>query len=85
MRRFFVAAVVLATLTLATPAQALPFTLLDPASWLEGLSSWVVEAVSANKDGETDPPADPNNTDPDDTDPQPPPPDDARGSISGDG
>jgi hypothetical protein len=83
MRRFFATTCTALALLLATPVHAQPLAgSIDVESWLDGLASWFLELVSADKDGETDPPADPPA---DDTSSTTPPPDDARGSICGDG
>lgn len=82
MRRFFATTCTALALLLATPAHAQPLVALDVTNWLDGLAAWIVELVSADKDDETDPPADPPADDPSSTIP---PPDDARGTIDGNG
>lgn len=82
MRRFFATTCTALALLLVTPVHAQPLESIDVASWFDELATWFVDLVSADKDGATNPPADPPT---DDTSSATPPPDDARGEICGDG
>ena len=82
MRRFFAATCLALALGIATPVHAQPFATVDLGTWIDEVTAWFADIVTADKDdlqAATEPPAD------EDEDSAPLPEDSARGTIDGNG